>query len=113
MPLADQFTMKFDISILKDVPVDGVMGVSDILMKGVNIAWQNLVAESLRVAIIIQNNGNEIRTVTSSEKANLTVNPSNLTELIDIDITHLDLIGFYYTESVLSAEILNMITNSI
>eukprot|EP00745_Piridium_sociabile_P030721 TRINITY_DN50_c0_g2_i2.p2 TRINITY_DN50_c0_g2~~TRINITY_DN50_c0_g2_i2.p2 ORF type:complete len:284 (+),score=16.13 TRINITY_DN50_c0_g2_i2:608-1459(+) len=113
MPLADQFTMVFDISILKDVPVNGVVGVSDILMKGVQIAWQNLDVESLRAVVIIQNNGSELRTVSSSEKVNVTLNPSNLTELLDIDITHLDLIGFYYTESVLSAEILNRITNSI
>ena len=109
-PLPAQFTILLDISIQKDTEEGGVAGVSDNLMRGVSIAWQGLEVEALRMTVVIQNDGQTTKATSSSDKAILNVTPAHVTELTFINLTHLDLIGFYYTDKVLSEDILQMIT---
>lgn len=111
MPLPDTFTMIFDISVrAQDPSPSGAVGVSDNLMRGITIAWQNLDVEALRITVAIQNNGREIKSISSSDQVLINVNTQQLTELSYINLTHLDLIGFYYTDNVLSEDILQMVT---
>ena len=109
IPLPDEFTMIFELSVRKDDPGPPV-GVSDVMIKGILISWQNLNVESLRCTVVIQNSGEEIKVLSSSDKVILSVNPKNLTELSFINITNLDLIAFYFIEDVLSDGALEMLT---
>lgn len=112
MALADEFTMIFELSVRADNPDSLPVGVSDNLMKGILISWQNLDVESVRCTIVIQNRGEEIKAVSTSDKVILSVDPDNLKELTYINVTNLDLIGFYYTESILSDDLLKMIASA-
>ena len=105
-PISKNFTMIFDISIRAKPG-----SVSDVLLPGLNISWRNLDTETLRILIAIQKETDDIKAIASSDKIHLSVNSDSLTELSYINLTNLDLIGFYFIEKVLSEEILQQITN--
>ena len=102
--------MIFDISIHKDKNPDDGIGISDILMKGISISWQGLDVETLRISVVIQSDNRQIKSFVSSDKVTVNVDQNNLTKLEYIDLTHLDLIGFYCTDHVLPEEFLNSLT---
>ena len=110
MPLTSEFTLIFDISIHRDDNPDDGVGISDKLAEGISISWVNLDVEALRIIVVIQKSGDEIKAISSTDKVILNVTPENLKELTYINITNLDLIGFYYTENVLSEDILSSLT---
>jgi len=103
IPVSNEFTMILDISVRSNVK-----SISDVLMRGVKISWRDLTEETLRISVAIQSDSREIKSFVSSDNVVLTV--TQIDELEFINLTHLDLIGFYFTDRVLPEDLLTSLT---
>ena len=103
-PLHKTFTMVFELFAKERS--GPVVGVSMALMQGIRLVWDRLDQDTLRVNIIIQKTPDGIGGGSTSDKVTVSVNEQQLTNLSTINITHVDLIGFYYSEEALSQEFL-------
>lgn len=107
MKTHETFTMVFEL-IVKE-RLSPVVGVSGKIMEGITVSWQRLDQDSLRVIIFVQKTHDGYQATSTNNK--VTVSPDKITQLMYINITHLDLIAFYYTEKVLSSDVLRKIFN--
>ena len=99
--VSDSFTMIFDVIIRPNEA-----SVSTRIMNGITFAWREIGDESIRVLIAIKK-GKEDENVSAfatNEKLQILINKESLTHLEQINLTHLDLISFHYTDRVITQD---------
>lgn len=76
------------------------------LSDGISIEWTPTEVEEVRTVIAIDKDGSTVRKMSSDNKINLSLDPTKFTSLKSINLTHVELIGFYYIDRVLPEEVL-------
>ena len=97
--IGDNFTMIFDMIIRPSEK-----SVSTRIMKGMQFSWRDIGTEQIRVFVAIRKEEGvkEFLAASSNNSLQIDVDKENLTQLEQINLTHLDLIGFYFTDKVLT-----------
>ena len=99
-----------EATMIFDVILRGGSSQSDVeVMGGILLSWADLEVESNRIIVAIQKVRGEggrqsIRKVASNENVLIKIDHNKLTILDKIKLDHIDLIGFYYVDSILTQE---------
>ena len=102
-------------TMIFDVILRGGSCQSDVeVMDGILLSWTDLEVESTRIIVAIQQDRGEggrpsIRKIASNENVLIMIDHNKLKVLEKIKLDHIDLIGFYYVDSILTPEQIKLI----
>ena len=104
-----------EVTMIFDVILRGGNSQSNVeVMGGVTLSWSDLEVESTRIIVAIQKareEGNRvsIRKIASNENVLINIDHTKLKVLEKITLDHIDLIVFYYVDSILTSEQIKLI----
>lgn len=99
--IGNKFTMIFDM-ILRP----SNKSVSTKIMKGIQFSWRDIGTEEIKVFVVFQKKegNNEILAISDNKSLQINIDKENFTQLEQINLTHLDLVAFYFTDKVLTED---------
>ena len=87
--------------------------VINTLIDGISISWTPTEVEEVRTVIVVDKNGSAVRTMSTDDKFNVSINSSRFTSLKNINLSDVELIGLYYIDRLLPDEVLQGFTEKL
>ena len=106
--IGNNFTMMFDM-ILRP----SEKSISTRIMEGIQFSWRDIGEKEIRAFVILRKGEEQedLLAVSNNNSLLLNINKESLTQLEQINLTHLDLISFYYTDKVLTDNEMEILWN--
>ena len=104
-----------EATMIFDVILRGNSSQSNVeIMDGVRLSWADLEDEYTRIMVAIQKDRGEgnkvsVRKMASNENVKINIDSNMLKVLDKVKLDHIDFIGFYYVDSKLTPEQINLI----